>query len=184
MRRARLVCSHGCRLYMPLSTLCADCAAYRREYYRSYNAEHRDYTHYHAQHRDARLATQRRHYLKVGWTTLKLWRSRNPDKVREARKREQLKHAARYARYKVERKAHVKRATPAWANKFLIEEAYALAALRTRMLGYPWHVDHVIPLRGKDVCGLHVETNLAVVPAIVNLRKGNRRVDCAGSQVG
>jgi hypothetical protein len=37
-----------------------------------------------------------------------------------------------------------------------------------------FHVDHVIPLRHPLVCGLHAHTNLRVVPALVNLKKGNR----------
>jgi hypothetical protein len=66
------------------------------------------------------------------------------------------------------------KATPSWAIGFFIEEAYRLAALRTKMLGYKWHVDHIVPLRSKLVCGLHVHNNLAVVPAVINIAKGNR----------
>lgn len=65
-------------------------------------------------------------------------------------------------------------ATPPWANKFFIEEAYILAALRSDMLGFKWEVDHILPLRHKLFCGLHVEYNLQVIPRIDNMRKGNR----------
>jgi hypothetical protein len=71
------------------------------------------------------------------------------------------------------RRAALRGAYPGWANDFFIKEIYHLAELRTRMLGYRWVVDHEIPLRGKDVCGLHVETNLRVIPEVVNLRKSN-----------
>lgn len=67
--------------------------------------------------------------------------------------------------------------TPAWltANElWMIEQAYELAALRTKLFGFAWHVDHVIPLRGKLASGLHTPYNLQVIPAIENLRKSNR----------
>lgn len=72
------------------------------------------------------------------------------------------------------RQANALRATPPWANKFFISEAYHLAKLRTQKFGFKWHVDHIVPLRSKIVCGLHVEHNLQVIPAIENLRKHNR----------
>lgn len=71
------------------------------------------------------------------------------------------------------RRAVTKKATPAWANDFFITEAYRLAKLRTKMLGYPWHVDHIVPLNSKLVCGLHVEHNLQVIPGAANIRKQN-----------
>ena len=64
--------------------------------------------------------------------------------------------------------------TPPWANRFFIGEIYALARLRTKVTGTPWEVDHFIPLNGENVCGLHVENNLRVVPRFVNRSKKNR----------
>lgn len=72
------------------------------------------------------------------------------------------------------RRHTLSKAMPSWANSFIIEEAYELAALRTKVFGFPWHVDHIIPLQGKLVCGLHVESNLQVIPGKLNLSKGNR----------
>ena len=65
-------------------------------------------------------------------------------------------------------------ATPVWANQFFIEEAYHLAKLRTEMLGFAWHVDHIVPLKSRLVCGLHVEHNIRVIPGTMNNSKGNR----------
>lgn len=83
------------------------------------------------------------------------WKQRNPEKVasdRQSRRRRESRAA--------------------WGDPVLIAEHYHLAKLRSKLTGIPWHVDHVVPLRSPLVCGLHVEANLAVVPAAVNLVKG------------
>ena len=67
--------------------------------------------------------------------------------------------------------------TPKWLTEnelWMMQEAYHLAELRTKLFGFSWHVDHIIPLRGKLVSGLHTPYNLQVVPAKENLAKNNR----------
>ncbi len=58
-----------------------------------------------------------------------------------------------------------------------IHEIYLEAARVTEKTGQAHHVDHIIPLRGVGVCGLHVPWNLQVLLAEENLRKGNRIED-------
>jgi hypothetical protein len=90
------------------------------------------------------------------------WDAANPGKSSAAKK---LNATAR------------KKRAPAWLtddDKWMLDQAYELAALRTRLFGFSWHVDHVIPLNGRKVSGLHVPTNLRVIPGAENLRKSNR----------
>lgn len=72
------------------------------------------------------------------------------------------------------RRATKLQASPEWANRFFMEEAYALAGLRSKLTGVPHDVDHIVPLQSSIVCGLHAHTNLQVIPASVNRSKNNR----------
>jgi len=56
---------------------------------------------------------------------------------------------------------------------FVYKEAHELRKLRNKTTNIEWHVDHIIPLKGDAVCGLHVWNNFAVIPKVENLRKGN-----------
>lgn len=119
------------------------------------------------------------------------YRAADPARVVERVKRYQRRHADRYAAsQKISRKKNVLRiyaknsarqrrvrhAMPPWANQFFIREIYHLAKLRSAVTGVKWHVDHIVPLKGKRVSGLHVETNMRVIPAQLNLLKSNRLI--------
>jgi len=82
-----------------------------------------------------------------------------------------------FAKAGAKRKAAKINRTPAWLTEddhWIIQQAYELAALRTKMFGFNWEVDHVLPLQGKMISGLHVPTNLQVIPATLNRQKNNR----------
>ena len=96
-------------------------------------------------------------------TSKKAWRKANPEK-----------HNSTSAKYR----AAKLNASPSWLTReHLIEirDFYALAIeLAWLNEGEILHVDHIVPLQGKDVCGLHVPWNLQILPAKVNSRKSNK----------
>lgn len=69
-----------------------------------------------------------------------------------------------------ERKLALKVRTPAWADMNKISEIYRIS----EQLGPEYTVDHIIPLRGEKVSGLHVPENLAIVTTSENFSKQNR----------
>lgn len=99
------------------------------------------------------------------------YQARHRERYLQSQKDSRIRHADRIRVNNNARARHKRR--PAWANQFFIKEIYRLAQLRTRMIGVKHVVDHVIPIKHPLVCGLHVETNLRVVPELVNARKGN-----------
>lgn len=149
---------------------------------------------------------------------LKLWRSKNPDKVRAQKQRYHEKHPTAAKEYRERTKDRAAETRLIWqrlnadkirkwcrnwrennpdkntvkairyrANKkmryakwdreltdFVTQEAAHLCSLRKMLFGFDWHIDHVVPMCGDTVSGLHVWNNLAVIPARENIRKSNR----------
>jgi hypothetical protein len=61
------------------------------------------------------------------------------------------------------RRAREIRHTPPWADLKAIRALYREAKALTRATGELYVVDHIVPLAGKLVCGLHVDWNMRVI---------------------
>lgn len=100
----------------------------------------------------------------------------NEDRLKKAsRERKRLK-PHKYAAYNSNRRSAKIKATPPWLTESQlkeIEDFYWLSLDLRKVTGSVYHVDHIVPLQGKKVCGLHVPWNLQVLPADINLQKGN-----------
>ena len=122
------------------------------------------------------------------------YRKANRDKLLSDKQQDYAKNRARYLAdkkvYRQEnkgtiralnaaRKRVVKLRTPAWLSTdelWLVKEVYKLAAHRTELFGFQWDVDHIVPLQGTIVSGLHVPWNLQVIPSRDNICKKNKFV--------
>lgn len=79
-----------------------------------------------------------------------------------------------YAAKTAKRRSRKLCATPTWADLKAIAKVYRLAAKISEQTGVRHVVDHIVPLQGRNVCGLHVAHNLQVIPEAENLRKANK----------
>jgi hypothetical protein len=96
------------------------------------------------------------------------WRKRNRQLIREYMDVWRYFNGGRIASYNIAYSRAIKQQTPRWADMHAINAMY----LRAKELGLT--VDHVIPLRGEMVSGLHVANNMRLVPHAINASKGNK----------
>jgi len=103
---------------------------------------------------------------------MKEWRKKNIEKIIEHDKQRYRKDKHRYIAASAKRRSKKINATPAWADMSLIKSIYAMRLLMDELNPFvKHHVDHIIPLQGKNVCGLHVHNNLQILTAQQNLEK-------------
>ena len=83
------------------------------------------------------------------------------------------RNAAKTKKYKVSKLQRL----PIWVSQDELEQikiVYEIAANMSMLDGIQYYVDHTLPLRGKKVSGLHILSNLQIIPHIENCSKGNR----------
>lgn len=93
----------------------------------------------------------------------KVWRENNPGKINSSSAR---------------RRALLNKATPKWAKQSVIDLIYKRCDELNTVWGTNFEVDHVVPLRGKTVCGLHCEDNLQLLDQPINASKNNHTWPC------
>lgn len=104
----------------------------------------------------------------------RLWRLATPQKQKEMARKNYLRNRHLFIAGSKKRKLTQSRNMPFWADSKKIREFYKEAARLTLKTGVKHHVDHIIPLNGKYVSGLHIPQNLQVITAQENLKKGNK----------
>jgi hypothetical protein len=175
-------------------TRCKKCAADNALKYRAANLEKcraadRAYAAANKEANSARALAWNRAHPDIAKARRKAWRDSNLDvaragerqcfeKHRDAyleRKREYARsNRALYAHYSNKRRATLLNATPLWADLDAIKRIYDECARVTLATGVEHHVDHIIPLQGTNVRGLHVESNLRIISGAENRSKSNR----------
>jgi hypothetical protein len=169
-------CKHGHISPRKTKGACIEClqaewqkaANTRADYFRAYNKREdiKDKKHeWYQKNRNqviqaaaTRPASQLREYRNA-------WKENNKVQVRADTKARRRKH---------------RDATPKWLSrkqKSEIRQLYQIAITMTQTTGEQYVVDHIVPLRGESVCGLHVPWNLRVITQEENLKKSNKHVD-------
>jgi hypothetical protein len=108
--------------------------------------------------------------------TNRIWAKNNPDKVRKNIAQYRAKNRDKVTTWAVTAQIKRRHRVPKWLTKEDLRDIrafYAMSRHLTEVTKIVWEVDHIVPLQGKTVSGLHVPSNLQVVPKDVNRTKRN-----------
>lgn len=98
---------------------------------------------------------------------------KNKERILQYTANYRKENLSQYAHYASVRHTRQLDAMPDWLTEEQVREIKSFYE-RAALMQEPTHVDHIVPLQGKNVCGLHVPWNLQLLPAIENIRKGNK----------
>ena len=113
------------------------------------------------------LASQERNIAR-----LREYRKAFPERVQERLRTYYENNRPKFYALNQIRRAICRKAQPAWVDTKALSKIYAECLDLSARTGIKYHVDHIIPLKGKGVCGLHVPWNLQIIEARENLSKG------------
>ena len=126
------------------------------------------------------LAYKKEYYLKTKEKRLATndkYRKNNRAKISEINKNWRLKNTSLINAKNRTRRSSKNNRTPLWLTDIdheRIQNEYKLAYILSKVTGQKWEVDHVIPLQGEFVSGLHVPSNLRAISAYENRSKHNK----------
>lgn len=105
------------------------------------------------------------------------WVEKNKEKSRKSKMKYFSANLEKHVAVEAKRRCVKLSATPNWLTEFdldFILSIYTQAKELENLDGIKRHVDHIVPLKGKNVCGLHVPWNLQILTATENISKNNK----------
>lgn len=157
---------------------CYACARQLSSRYRKNNPEtiKEKWDRWYSENKEYAKDKSKNHYRKNSQVYAQ-YRENNKKVCSNRQRKSKLKNRSYYTAKENERRARKLQATPAWLSQdhlWVMKEVYSLSSLRSKLTGVEHHVDHIVPLKGKEVSGLHVPWNLQVITATENQMKNNK----------